>query len=76
MRVKLPDRDRHGVPPQAAGGLSRSICVKNYSLTTRCQRDRDRLAHTSVMPGLDPGIHRSSQEVSHEEDRLPGQARQ
>jgi hypothetical protein len=29
-----------------------------------------------VMPGLDPGIHLSSQEASCEEDGLPGQARQ
>jgi hypothetical protein len=30
----------------------------------------------TVMPGLDPGIHRSSQEVFFEADGLPGQARQ
>jgi hypothetical protein len=32
--------------------------------------------NTLVMPGLDPGIHPSSQEASFEEDGLPGQARQ
>jgi hypothetical protein len=30
----------------------------------------------SVMPGLDPGIHLSSQECLFEVDGLPGQARQ
>jgi hypothetical protein len=33
-------------------------------------------AKTRVMPGLDPGIHPSSQEAVFEEDGLPGQARQ
>jgi hypothetical protein len=32
--------------------------------------------NTLVMPGLDPGIHPSSQEVFFEEDGLPDQARQ
>ena len=31
MRMKLPDHDRHGVSPDAAGGLSRSVCSKGYS---------------------------------------------
>src|ERR1700694_1659604 len=33
MRVKLPDRDRHGVSPDRDARLFRSIWVKNYSLT-------------------------------------------
>jgi hypothetical protein len=33
-------------------------------------------AKTLVMPGLDPGIHPSSQESVFEKDGLPGQARQ
>jgi len=41
----------------AVGGLSRSICRKGYSGIAPCQRDRDCAAHTSVMPGPDPGIH-------------------
>jgi hypothetical protein len=33
-------------------------------------------ANILVMPGLDPGIHPSTQEAPFEEDGLPGQARQ
>jgi hypothetical protein len=36
----------------------------------------DRYTNAFVMPGLDPGIHPSSQEASFEADGLPGQARQ
>jgi hypothetical protein len=32
--------------------------------------------NTLVMPGLDPGIHPSSQDVPSKGDGLPGQARQ
>src|SRR5258708_4854144 len=40
MRVKLPDRDSHGVSPDRGERLPRSICVKNYSRTLPCQRVR------------------------------------
>jgi hypothetical protein len=36
----------------------------------------DAQANTLVMPGLDPGIHPSSQKILLEDDGLPGQARQ
>src|ERR1700730_18898338 len=38
MRMKLPDRDRHGVSPERGERLIRSILVKNYSPIGRCQR--------------------------------------
>jgi hypothetical protein len=53
--------------------------------TTRANLRRDREAmsanerdtNTGVMPGLDPGIHQSSQRASFsKKDGLPGQARQ
>jgi len=64
MRVKLPDRDRHGVSPDRDERLIRSLWPK----TTPGWCDvngtwRMRPAHL-VMPGLDPGIHQSSQGFS------------
>src|SRR3984893_18465481 len=38
MRVKLPDRDRHGVSPGLGARLSRFVWTKNYSGSGRCQR--------------------------------------
>src|SRR6266446_11007320 len=38
MRVKLPDRDSHGVSPERGERLIRSVCRKSYSRTSRCQR--------------------------------------
>src|SRR5882724_1904809 len=38
MRVKLPDRDRHGVSPDRGERLRRCVWLKNYSLMLRCQR--------------------------------------
>jgi hypothetical protein len=45
-----------------------------FAHPTQTAKDGD--ANTLVMPGLDPGIHPSSQESSFEGDGLPGQARQ
>src|SRR5712672_393734 len=37
MRVKLPDRDRHGVSPDRGRRLSRAHLPKSYSVMVRCQ---------------------------------------
>src|SRR5260370_25926337 len=76
MRVKLPDRDSHGVSPDRDGRFSRSICVKSYSRTSRCQRLQDACgAYSMSCPDLIRASIKSSQKPFRK-DGLPGQARQ